>query len=508
MSSYQNSRQLLIKGKRWYFGLVPRKEGDGKKSRALMEDFGINDLVNHLVICYTPAMINGKPFRKPIKASGDPTQPVKEAGPGHIFALFDDYLEFFHYYNSFPLRDRNFYEIVFGEFAQKPHFDIDIKLDELEMSYPGSDIDVVAETVRDAVINGCRTVLENMGEAYKLNIEKDLLLYSSHTDKKRSYHIVINNKCHDSNIEARAFYEAVIKCVSSITNEKYISFVDCAVYNKRQQFRTWGSQKVERGQPKEFHQTFDFKGVRYEHKYCEEIISPEHERLVVLRESLVGFTNGCISLPSLVPQKVITTTYDNRFILDEVSIAECLAMLKHVMKPCPFSFKEVNEHVIVLKRESASMCPMCERVHQNENPFLFVINNKVYWDCRRSNIGVKKFFVGYIGVALTDIMKNGGDDSGGQDNSEEAYGDDDTVEFGGGWGPTNKQVGTVTVPVIATVPTPSPPKAQVQPTLPAVLPLEQRTSGPAAAIELQRALARNSYYKKEYSEQVLHIPMV
>lgn len=381
---------LIVHSKRWYFRLVKGQECNGyKRARALMDDFDLNQLAKHMVVCYTPTKIPGRttPF---VTAQGDPIR---------IFAFFDSYIEFYNYMQKFPLQDRNFYEIIFGEFPQKPHFDIDISKEAFDSMYPGEDMFTVAEIVREAVITACIEVFKEMN--VEINLAKDLLIYSSHADDKRSYHLVITNKCHDGNKEAKAFYTAVLHKVGLITNNKYLKFIDSGVYSPRQQFRLIGCQKNGSNRPKIFYEIFTYNNVEYQHIYPEDVSDISIKKFTVLYESLVSFTSGCCYLPSLIPEKPANQL--NLSMLSDVSmeVAEkCFAMLQEKMPYCPFSISKIQGHLILLKRLAPSHCPICKQTlpHAKEHPFLFVIDNKVYWDCRRSHeyADNKKLFVGYL----------------------------------------------------------------------------------------------------------------
>jgi hypothetical protein len=386
---------LMIHDKRWYFRLVPPQAHEHQRARALMQDYPLNQLVNHLVVCFTPAYLPGsnKPFRKP---DGD---------PGRIFAYFDSYLEFYEYMQKFESVDRAFYEIIFGELPQKPHFDVDIDLENFVAAYAGEDIDQVAELLREAVIQGSIEVLsENMTG---IDLQKDVLLYSSHGIKKRSYHIVLNNKCHDGNKEAKAFYDAVTSKVRTITGGKYVEFIDPSVYSPRQQFRLVGCQKQGSNRPKVFYEEFWFRGQKYTHIYNEDVTDPIRKKLTIIYESMVSFTSGCVYLPSLIPPRAITHHNLGELPdLDPTTIDSCLNMLREKMSPCPFTIKEVRGHLIVLKRHAPSLCPICQKAvpHEKENPFMFIISGKVYWDCRRCSPDAKKFFVGYLAMSIEDMQ--------------------------------------------------------------------------------------------------------
>lgn len=405
----KNNGPLIIHDKRWYFRLVQGKEGDFKRARALMDDIPLNNIAHHMVVCFTPDKIPGRdtPFRN------------KDGKPIRIYAFFDSYLEFYDYMQKFETTKRAFYEIIFGELPQKPHFDVDMDITDFQNLYPGEDIDTAAETLREAVISGCIDVLaENM---VKLEIERDLLLYSSHGIDKRSYHVVINNKCHDGNKEAKAFADAVIGKVRILTGGKYLEFVDRSVYSPRQQFRLVGCQKCESNRPKVFYEQFWHKNQLYTHQYNEDVTDITMKKLTIIYESMVSFCSGCTYLPSLIPPKLINQNDLGEFPDLEAGIVhQCLSMLcekmEFCLRPlgikrnfCPFTLREVQGHRILLKREGPSICPICKKEHQLEHPYIFIVCGKVYWDCRRSHeyADGKKLFLGYLAMTIDEMQAGG-----------------------------------------------------------------------------------------------------
>lgn len=386
---------LIIHEKRWYFRLVQGKKGDFKRARALMDDFNMNEIAHHMIVCFTPDTIPGRrtPFRN------------KEGKPIRIYAFFDSYLEFFDYMQKIQPADRAFYEIIFGELPQKPHFDIDIDASNFNGLYPGEDIETASEILREAIITACIEVLaKNM---VMLDLEKDVLLYSSHGPDKRSYHLILNNKCHDGNKEAKAFYDAVMTKIRTITGNKYLEFVDKSVYSPRQQFRLVGCQKPGSERPKVFYEKFWYQGKLYTHIYNEDVTDIIMKKLTIIYESIISFTSGCAFLPSLIPPKLLNQNNLGDFPDLDGPIAEhCMIMLREKMAFCPFSIKEIRGHLILLRREAPSQCPICRKQepHENEHPYMFIIGGKVYWDCRRSTDDTKKFFVGYLAMTIDEMQ--------------------------------------------------------------------------------------------------------
>jgi len=439
---------LIIHDKRWYFRLVPPRQEEKYTTRSLMEDYTINDIARHLVVCFTPNTVpDSNGVEIPLRS--------KDGKYVHIFAFFDSYLEFSNYIIKIPREERSFYEIIFGELPQKIHFDIDISISELITTYPdmkksqdtieGFD-EYFGDNLRDIVIFSSISVLDDF--KVKVNIEKDVLIYTSNSKEKRSYHIVFNNMCHDGNKEARAFYDLVIAKVTKITQGKYLEFIDQSVYGPRQQFRIVGTRKQGSNRQKQFSGRFQYKDDIYTHIYTEDISDENIKKLTIIYESLVSFTSGCNFLPSFIPPEKLnkyypgnnslsSSSYDNTPDIDNIIIDNCMNMLREKMSHCPFTVINTVGNTIILKRNGPSYCPLCLREHQNENPYLYIVHGKVYWDCRRNSNKEAKYLIGYTSMTIEEMQstitktKNVDSDSDVDDDDGEDVG----FMFGGVWIP-------------------------------------------------------------------------
>jgi hypothetical protein len=74
----------------------------------------------------------------------------------------------------------------------------------------------------------------------------------------------------------------------------------------------------------------------------------------------------------------------------------------------PYSYLKTVESgaqsaLILLKRHRPSKCAVCNRIHENENPYLIIAgeNRDVYLDCRR-NPENKKLHVGALGLIAVE----------------------------------------------------------------------------------------------------------
>lgn len=65
----------------------------------------------------------------------------------------------------------------------------------------------------------------------------------------------------------------------------------------------------------------------------------------------------------------------------------------------PFKLSDIKGSLVLLKRYTPSYCKMCDRVHENENPYLVVAgyNRDIYFYCRRADKG-RRLYLGSLGT--------------------------------------------------------------------------------------------------------------
>ena len=387
---------MLIYGKKWYYGL---KKSDDEYKSSLLDEYKLSDVTKHLIVCLEPDKLPGE---------YEPAR-TKKGKLHRYFTLFDSYLDFYIYMLKFPIEDRNFFEVILGNLPQKPHFDIDISKEDVDEN---DDIKLIGNVLYQAVIQCSIELLEEL--SIKVNIETDILLYFSHGIEKRSYHIIINNRCHDGNDEAKAFYNTVVDKVRqmpSIKNTeylKYVKFIDPAVYSVKQQFRIMGCQKYGSNRPKRFLEKFKYNDIEYTHQYIEEFRNEEMKKLAVLYESLVSFVSGCSYLPSLVKPKLYHNYNLINGYLDDVTINRCMKMLKEKMEYCPFSISSIDDEkrTIYLKREAPSNCPICKgrKPHESRDPLIYIFKGSVYWNCLRHDPGIPNLYLGDLSMNILELQ--------------------------------------------------------------------------------------------------------
>jgi hypothetical protein len=340
---------------KWYTPLIANDKKTG-----LLNHYKLEELISHLVVCYT-------------RRQQDYVQ--------YLYYCFDSYIEFYHYQNKILLKDRCFYEVV--NFYQKPHFDIDIDMADLNKVIEEQDdlnkLNEVGQLLIETIIKACKTTLE----PNVLELEKDVLIYTSHGlskqgKQKLSYHIIINNWCHHDHIEAKAFFDLIYQYCEGHLNGQFVQFIDSSVYKTNQNFRIVGSHKHDNNRVKVFNPNFVFNNNLINHfdiKYD----NVDKQNLYDLSKSLITFTSGCTLLQTFyICKPIIPYSYE----ISEEDLEEIKKLLNNQFGDL-FKIRDVVSYKIFLKRQKPSHCPLCLRTHFHENPVIIVYKGEVRWSCRR-----------------------------------------------------------------------------------------------------------------------------
>lgn len=362
------TRTITIGGKIWYRSVFK----EGGMSGTYSED----EMLRSLLIHYTPLSRNGMATR--------------------LFTCFNSYQDFLGYATNIEQKNWHFYETIIGDKCQKPKFDIDI---------PGG-TDNVINVIIDRLVESINQTLASLG--IRLVHNKDILLFQSHGDSKRSIHLVVNNYYHVNNIEARNFYEKVIDCYRSLYGEDYLCYIDAMVYSTFQQFRTLWSTKVGTKRHKSIVKNYTSCGV----KYSLELEGDVSEQEELFRSSLITYTKNCMHIEGLVSVRHYCGQTE---LTDDAEIDKALSLMNTVMPNNPFVYDSVKDGYIIMKREAPSYCPVCDREHEKENPYIVMHNGIAYWNCRRSGIN-GSLLLGYVKNAFGRIIADDVDDSNDSDD--------------------------------------------------------------------------------------------
>jgi hypothetical protein len=338
------------------------------------------------------------------------------------FGKFSNYLEFANYMiKNTPVEKRCYYETIFGTSSQKPYFDIEFYTYKEKPPDNTTDFYLHDSEADESVRCLVKSVLDELNEITSsenalVQNKSHILVFTSHSEERRSYHVIVEGYCVPDYKENKEFHDRVMKRVP----EKWKGIVDHSMYKSLQQFRIVGNTKWKSNRYKTISSelTLNFKGrtgwiprVKPE--------SQEHMLVILFEASLITFTHRCGMLPTLkreepvnqfqIPRQLEGTGESIYNPLTPDEIREALALCyKYAGLPFgdsrfPYSYLKTIENngfssLILLKRHRASTCAICDRVHEHENPYLIIAgeNRDVYLDCRRNSEG-KKLHVGSIG---------------------------------------------------------------------------------------------------------------
>jgi hypothetical protein len=336
------------------------------------------------------------------------------------FGKFENYLQFGrHMIKETKAEDRCYYEVIPGNKPQKIYFDIefltDDKINEPIISF--EDGSLVLPTIQaDESIKLLVKIISEEIPSLSYN-KSHILVFSSHKENKRSYHIVVEKFALPDHKNNKLFHDKIVEKLP----EQWKNIIDHSMYKSSQQFRTVGSCKFGTNRYKVLNEnlTLNFLG---KNGWIPQVnIESDNQKfLLLLESSLITQTHSCQILPSLKDpeeeQKLIekkTRLLENGLIFNPLTPEE----IREAMNLCyikagleygdprfPYVYKEIVEDndessMLLLKRRFASFCRACNRAHEHENPFLLVIgqDRDIYLDCRR-NDNKKKTYIGRLGL--------------------------------------------------------------------------------------------------------------
>lgn len=296
---------------------------------------------------------------------------------GHrMYTYFDDYCDYISYYFKLKEERRCCDEIILEEKQQKMRFDIDAKKEELE------DIQALFNSLIDAIL---KTYKEH---GITLDISKDIIVCSSHSEVKWSLHLVLDNWYCDNSRECKEWYERTMRNL----DKKYTKFIDSQIYGSNHAFRLLGSTKFNEKRYKVFNQEWNFKEDIIKYVYPEKIQSDKHKFLLEFDASAITLVSKCYPLPQL-----IQTKEENNYLMSHSLNDDAVLMAVELNKEKngkSMKVIKIQGNLIIFSRGLPTHCIICDRVHETEGSFLVLksVNNgqyefkyDVYFDCRRSN---------------------------------------------------------------------------------------------------------------------------
>jgi hypothetical protein len=335
------------------------------------------------------------------------------------FALFNDAEHLLRYLGRVPPGERDIYEIISTEQEQKPRFDIDVSLKgmvDVGLTHEYKDIDTLYNDICTQLLAAINTVLNGNSAT--------ILKYTSHGTNKRSAHIILNHVKHKDSLEAKQFYQRCIPFVS----EKLRPFIDHAVYGKLQNFRLLYCMKYASGRMKVLSSDIaedpcaEARMGKSDGDLCAEARTgasdgdscaeaptdkPDDTAMNItdFHDSLITYVADCIyldpkTLAGTVPESRTRSdgTDDTLKYHDLGDAVLALLAIKYELdvSQLPFTVRDTQDSMVLLRRTAPSYCELCGREHDAENPYVVLRPNDdrgvyAYYYCRRAVHGDKDY---------------------------------------------------------------------------------------------------------------------
>lgn len=311
-------------------------------------------------------------------------------GGAKQFRAFVSIEKAYEFIVSQPQDDRTFYETIFQEHRQKPHFDLDI------VPSPGDAMDH-AELLNRLLTEIKRVVGPN------LDLVNDVGVYSSHAPDgtKKSYHVILIGYFVNDNVEAGNFAKAVRDGMVAATEGRdspaglfITKCVDLVVYKKVQQFRLLGCTKLGRDRHKTIVLEYSAAGRARKRppvtdpyaEFCRSLVSlvPEDSKLLEAQcyARPAALTSVDATLHAMMRRNLTgeapTIDPDSLWLFDATRIVSHLIDKQHL----PGSLANSCRHHTVASTTQGALiglrapraggywCLLCEREHEHENPYL------------------------------------------------------------------------------------------------------------------------------------------
>jgi hypothetical protein len=294
---------------------------------------------------------------------------LQEAKVVHVFSKFN-FMDFYKFLTTIPEENKHFFELIRDERPHKAFFDIDIKDKDLIENY-----------------NFLEDFLEQLTSILSIDIERDVLVYTSHGEKKHSYHILLNYKTN----------MAKNKLLANLVNEKlqHKNCLDLGVYNKNRQLRILGCTKLNEKRFKVWLESFQFKG-RTIKTLLEDEADIGMEKVIFL-SSLVNYVQKEMKTLDIPEEDQVKPPESLKLDLSDLSekeVSEAKELVSKHISP-DLEIREVQGKLISFNNTKGYYCKICLRIHDQENPFVAIISDKVYFYCRRSENN-KKLLLGTL----------------------------------------------------------------------------------------------------------------
>lgn len=293
------------------------------------------------------------------------------------YAAFISDVDFFYWYINEPVKE--YHEVILGEVHQKPRFDIDLTFKGLPLGL--TDLRSYGDAIRSDLIDAIGMVLKSFG--YEMDLSKDILICASHNlsepiDReysKYSCHMILTRYCVNGSDESEEFFKLVVEAATPLVKEAVKSgVIDPGIFGSLKSFRLLGSTK-EGIRPKAYVTSIEHRGNIIQFPKMETIM----DQLKIFSDSAVTTVRRCTFLPIKLPPKP-----EYKCTVNIEGIPNFQGQIESLIDTLDFNIESVKGQLVLLKRLRPSRCPICERDHEFENPYLSISSyGDVYFYCRR-----------------------------------------------------------------------------------------------------------------------------
>lgn len=297
--------------------------------------------------------------------------PQDKDKPFKTFGVMRSAHQFLNYIADTPVMKRCFYEIIRGSHAQKHYVDIDISLtdDLFTDKFPHSREE--KEAISTKIVN---LYISALLELKKEISPDDILVFNSNGETKRSFHIIVDRWYLPSATQNKELFYQVMEKIPP----QYQKYFDERMYKTIQQFRVMFSTKCGKSRFKVLDQQSTWK------------INGDYSNAAMkIRElfysSLITEVTGNCKMLSFDYKEKLAYVPSRDMNNNELEIV-IRTFRKNFKDSSSFDIQDPKNSMIPLKRRCPSYCVVCQREHQNENPFLYVnFENKLFFNCRRND---------------------------------------------------------------------------------------------------------------------------
>ena len=294
----------------------------------------------------------------------------KEINGKKRFALFSSCFELYRHIIFLKKEERCLYEYIRGEIPQKPYFDIDINLEEETGFFDRDEKISISDQLITILINSIIKIRPEI-------LMTDILVFNSHSDSKRSFHVVVDRWMFLNAKQNKKFFDEVILEIP----QPWRSFLDSSMYSSLQQFRLYMCTKYGKTRFKKL-DPIKSKWI------IEDDIPDDRINERIFYGSLVTRVEGCNLLQGYEEESYTFESVE----IEREHIVKIHRMIKNLPDSNCYQITENRETMIILKRIHPSRCDKCsqisghERIHESENPYVRISKSgNVYFDCRRGS---------------------------------------------------------------------------------------------------------------------------